>query len=155
MIHRSYRRLRSASLVIALTATTLGSIAGAATLTDFKDGGFDTAFGRYAPMGDCKRSPVVTLDASGMTFTVGGQTQRSAKFEFAASFFGPDYSGISFTFFPFPISDYEPGHVLMYVNADEVEGKLALEENLGPGERLSPFEAALVKSSPLMRCRGS
>ena len=55
-----------------------------------------------------------------MTFTVGGQTQRSAKFEFAASFFGPDYSGISFTFFPFPISDYEPGHVLMYVNADEV-----------------------------------
>jgi len=144
MIHRSYCRLHSASFAIAMTAATLGSIAGAVTLTDFKDGGFDTAFGRYAPMGDCKRSPVVTLDASGMTFTVGGQTQRSA-----------DYSGISFTFFPFPISDYEPGHVLMYVNADEVEGKLALEENLGPGERLSPFEAALVKSSPLMRCRGS
>ncbi len=41
----------------------------------------------------------------------------------------------------------------MFVNADEVPGKLAFEDNLAQGQRYTPTEAALRKASPLMRCK--
>lgn len=127
--------------------------ASAVTLHDLSDPEFAGIYGRYAPNGDCTRTPMVTIDNTGFAFRTKAGTSQSTTFEYALSFFGPDYSGIAKAIFPFPVSEYEPGHVLMYVNADEQRGKLAFESNLGPGEKYSPLEAQLVAASPLVRCK--
>lgn len=138
-------------LIVAGTLAAAGS-AGAVTLADLSDPGFRTFDGTYAPDGNCSRMPQVSITAAGITFRSVGGSQRTTSIEHALSFFGPDYQGISIALFPFPSGADNPGHILMYVNADEVPGRLTLEQNLGPGERLSPFEAEVTAASPLQLC---
>ena len=138
--------------IFALSALGFASEAGAATLYDLRDPAFASLYGEYAPRGKCDGPLSLTIDETGLLFHVDGESRHTDAFEYAASFFGPDYSGISLAFFPFPVNDYEPGHVLMYVNADEVEGRISFEENLGPGERLAYSEARIVGSSPWLKC---
>lgn len=127
--------------------------AAAVTLSDLRDQGLDPIFGDYAPGGDCVLEPRLTIGETGFAFQSGARTAQSESFEHALSFWGPDYDGISLVFFPFPLDEYEPGHVLMIVNADEQPGIVTFDENLGPGESLSPLEAELIAASPLMMCR--
>ncbi|MXO61384.1 hypothetical protein GRI89_17720 [Altererythrobacter salegens] len=147
------RRKALIGIVAAASAGLLSSSVSAVTLTDLSAEQFASTYGEYAPNGDCSRGAMVSLYRSGLTFHVGGVDRHEAAFEYATTFFGPDYEGIAFVLFPFPISADEPGHVLMYVNAEEVPGQLMFEENLGPGESFTPFEAELVRSSPLMLCK--
>lgn len=137
-----------------LGAIVLGArVANAETLDDLSDSNFQPVYGDYAPAGDCSRMPKVTIEASGLVFRTDEGSQRATRIEYALSYFGPDYQGISLALFPFPRSEDEPGHILMYVNPDEIAGRLTFEQNLGPGERLSALEARLVNASPLLRCK--
>ena len=117
--------------------------------------GLDHIYGSYAPGGDCSREPRVTLDVAGMTFTANGRTVQATRVEYAASFFGPSYEGIALAFFPFPRSDSDYGSLLMFVNEDDVPGAIRVESNIGPGERLDPFQAALTGDYRLCPGTGS
>ena len=149
---RWQRRRREAVCILALSALGFATDAGAATLNDLRDPAFAGIYGEYAPRGKCDGPRALKVDEEGFFFRVDGKTLHTASFEYAYPFFGPDYSGISLALFPFPVGEYEPGHVLMYVNADEIEGRIAFEENLGPGERLAYSEARIVGSSPWLNC---
>ena len=145
---RSGRRL-----MIAAAAVLCGAVqAGAVTLTDLRDQGFESIFGDYAPGGDCSREPRLRIDEAGFTFTRAGRAIHAHSLEYAASFGGPDYHGISLFFFPFPISEDEPGHVLMTVNDNEQPGLVSFGDNLGPGESYAPLEADLVSAGQFSRC---
>lgn len=120
-----------------------------------KDRGLEADFGIYAPRGDCKLEPRITVGDSGFVYRANGRTLAGQAFVYAASYWGPDYRGISSTFFAFPKSDNDFGTLTLSLAADEQRGKMVLEANLGPGQRLDPFQAALVKASPLLRCKGT
>ncbi len=109
-------------------------------------------YGTYAPHGDCQREPRILVDGSGFTYRVAGKDTRSSTIEWALSYMGQDYRGISRWFFPFPVSDDDFGRVLMTINPDERPGTLKFEPNLGPGQSLSPLQAALVRGSPYAKC---
>lgn len=130
--------------------------ASAVEIKDMK--GFEDLYGRYAPGGDCKRQPLIVVDAGGMTFEVAGTKARVTNPEFAASYFGgasDSYEGISKVFFPFRTRpDYYP--IMMAFNVDEKKGVLAVsghEEGWKGGPPLSPRNQALVSGSPYARCK--
>lgn len=126
--------------------------AQALTVPNLKGKGLQQLYGTYAPRGDCRSEPRVVVDDSGFAYTVSGSTTHSGTIEWAVSYGGPDYHGISNWFFPFPLSDSDFGRVLMTFNPDEHAGKLAFEPNLGPGESMTALQAALTKHSPYARC---
>jgi hypothetical protein len=142
--------------VFLTAALAIGSTAaGAVTLDTLEGSGFEPIYGDYAPGGNCSAEPRVTIDATGLTFHSGGSTTHSRKVEFAASYMGRDYDGISLVFFPFPLSDYEFGRVVMTANADEQPGLLRFEDNTGPGDKFTPIEAALVRTGTFQLCGGA
>lgn len=126
--------------------------AGAVTLDNLDGQGFEPIFGDYAPGGNCSAEPRVTIDKTGMTFRANGSSSHSKTVEFAASFLGPEYDGISMVFFPFPLGDYEFGRVIMTANADEMPGLLRFEDNTGPGDTFTSLEAALVRTGTFQLC---
>ena len=136
---------------LAVAALLCGN-AFAVTLGNLKDSQLEGIYGTYAPGGDCKREPRITVDDSGLAYTHAGNTTHSKNIEYAVSFGGPEYNGISRWMFPFPVDDNDFGRVLMTFNPDEKPGTLAAEPDLGPGHSLSALQAALVKASPYARC---
>ena len=115
---------------------------------------FGALHGRYAPGGDCQRSPRFEVDAAGMRFEVGGRSDQIASLEYAASFGGNTYAGSSRWFFPFGHDGNYP--VLMTFNAGEKPGVVTIEpqdEGYPGGPALSARNQALVEGSPYMRCR--
>lgn len=109
----------------------------------------------YAPRGDCSRGASLEINETGFTFKASGQTVKSTRFEYAASFLGPTYEGVSAVFFPFPVNANDFGRVILTVNDDEKRGVVRLEADVAPGQRLDPFKSALVSQSPLLLCKGS
>ena len=140
-----------ALLAMAMAGLLCGN-ASAVTLENLKDAQLDGIFGTYAPGGDCKREPRITVDDSGLGYAHAGKTTHSTSIEYAVSFGGPEYDGISRWIFPFPVNADDVGRVLMTFNGDEKPGTLAVEPNLGPGQSLSGLQASLVKASPYARC---
>lgn len=140
---------------LAMAALLVSGTASAVTLTGFKGQGLDAIYGSYAPRGDCGREPRLIIGESGFTFHAGGRTVTSRRFEYAVSFMGPEYQGISSVFFPFPVNDGNMGPVLMIVNDDEKRGVIRIEADLAPGQRLDPFHAALTQGSPFLLCKGT
>ena len=136
--------------VLLLLALLLPMQAQALTLSNLKDQGLDKTFGRYAPHGNCSAGPVITIDATGFTFNVGGKKTHPTHFEYAVSYMGPEYSGIGSVFFPFVRSDSDFGPTQLTVNADEISGKLVVE--VTPGMAATATEKALGRASPYMRC---
>jgi hypothetical protein len=122
------------------------------TLGNLKDAQLDNIHGTYAPGGDCRREPRIMVDESGLAFSHAGNTTHSGNIEYALTFGGPEYAGISRWIFPFPVDDNDFGRVLLTFNPNEKAGTLAAEADLGPGQRLSALQAALVASSPYARC---
>lgn len=124
----------------------------AVTRTNLADGDQKPNFGTYAPRGDCAAEPRLTIDATGLTFRALGRTQKPTRFEHAVSYLGPEYNGIAAVFFPFMVSDDDLGRLVVTVNDNEKRGVVRLEADLPPGQRLDPFQAALLAASPLRRC---
>jgi hypothetical protein len=137
-------------VALALLALVPAQQASAITVTNLRNVHLDALFGRYAPGGDCKREPRITVDATGFTFTNGGRTVHPARFEHAVSYGPHDYAGISSWFFPFMKNDNDFGPVLMTFNANEKRGLLMIEnERAGAG---NPLYVALAKGSPYRKC---
>ena len=116
--------------------------------------GHDDLFGRYAPGGDCKRQPRITVDASGIVFDVAGKTEKATKVEYVLGFYGPDYQGIQKIVLPFKRSDGEYA-IMMEFNAGEKPGALAISghgEGYPGGPPFSPRNKALAGASPYARC---
>jgi hypothetical protein len=137
-------------MALALLALVPSPQASAVTVTNLRNMHLDALFGRYAPAGDCKREPRITVDATGFTFTNGKRTVHPARFEHAVSYGPHDYAGISAWFFPFMKNDNDYGPVLMTFNANEKRGVLMIEnERAGAA---NPLYAALAKGSPYRKC---
>jgi len=141
--------------LLAVAAALMPGGAAAVTLTSLKGQGFEAIYGSYAPRGDCSAEPRLTIGDEGFTFRATGRTVTSRRFEYAASYMGPDYQGISSVFFPFPAGDYNFGPVLMIVNDGEKRGVIRIEADLAPGQRPDPFHAALTRGSPFLLCKGT
>lgn len=151
MTHR-VRTTRFGAMVAGVLIMAMHMTAGAIEVNGLAD--FKELFGRYAPGGDCRRQPQILLDASGMSFEVGGVSEKVTNPEFAASYGPHDYEGISKWFFPFRTAAGYP--VLMTFNANEQKGALlidAQDEGWAGGPPLSPRNKALVSGSPYARCK--
>lgn len=140
--------------MFALAVLAFPAAAGAVTLTSLKGMDLAGARGSYGPRGDCAGPVGLTIDESGFTFRALGRTVRPARFEYAASYLGPEYRGITAVFFPFPIDDGDFGRLVMLVNEGEKRGVVRLDADLGPGQRSDAFQAALLAGSPFLRCKG-
>jgi hypothetical protein len=142
-------RMRLAVLAGTLLLPLLASAIEIEGLEEFK-----ALHGSYAPGGDCTKSPRIVVDASGFTFEVNGQKERATRVEFAASYGGNSYQGITQWFMPFTSPNGWP--VLMAFNAGEKPGVLTIEphdEGWKGGPPLGERNLALVKSSPYAKCR--
>jgi hypothetical protein len=145
---REFRHFSSAVLAVAML---LPGLSGAIEIEGLKD--FEALHGRYAPAGDCSRQPQILVDAAGFTFEVNGEKERATRVEFAASYGGNDYQGITQWFFPFKNANGWP--ILMAFNANEKPGTLTIDgndEGWKGGPPLSARNQALVKGSPYARC---
>ena len=114
---------------------------------------FSQHFGRYAPGGDCARQPQVVVSRSGFAFEGGPALPAATRPDYAASFMGNFYEGISLFFFPYPA---EPRPFLLTLNADEKEGVLALQVydfDYKGGPRLPDKYRPYVAGSPYLKCR--
>jgi hypothetical protein len=143
------RRRRVAVLAGALL---LPVLAGAIEVEGLKD--FAALHGSYAPSGDCTKSPRIVVDAAGFSFEVNGQKEQATRVEYAASYGGNAYEGITQWFMPFSSANGWP--VLMAFNAGEKPGVLTIEphdEGWKGGPPLSARNAALVKASPYAKCK--
>lgn len=147
--------MASVRIAVLLILAQLPLHAGAVEVNDMK--GFEDLYGRYAPLGDCKRQPRILVDAGGMTFEVAAKTARVTNPEFAASYFSgasSNYEGISRVFFPFRSKpDYYP--IMMTFNADEKKSVLTIighEEGWSGGPALAPRNQELVSGSPYAQC---
>lgn len=116
--------------------------------------GMDGIFGRYAPGGDCSRQPQVIVDATGLTFVVGGKQEKVTNPEQALGFLGPDYQGPDIWLFPFRLKD---GYaILMTFNDGGQLGTMTIipqDEGYPGGPKLGPRNQALVGGSPYKRCK--
>jgi hypothetical protein len=148
------RRIR-----LALAGTTLSAFAIVAAqalpLSKFKDQGVDHIFGSYAPGGNCSKEPRVVIDQTGMLFRAKGREVKPQSVEYALTFMGASYDGITAVFFPFPVSNNDYGRVIMFVNDDEKPGVIRFDADLPPGERLDPFHAAFTNGGLFTLCTGS
>lgn len=145
-------RVTTVVVVTGMTAWLTAGVAGAIEIGDMK--GFETLFGRYAPGGDCAREPRVVVDATGIAVELKGATEKATKLEYAASYGGPQYEGITEWFMPFKSANGFP--VIMAFNADEKPGALTVDphdEGWQGGPPLSARNQALVKGSPYARCK--
>jgi hypothetical protein len=150
-ITRCLPRMLPALLTIGMAGLLFGD-ASALTLANLKGAQLDDIYGTYAPGGDCKREPRITVDNSGLAYAYAGKATHSKSMEYGISYGGQEYNGISRWIFPFPVSDSDFGRVLMTFNAGEKRGVLTAEPDLGPGQHLSGLQAALIKASPYARC---
>lgn len=147
------RAMIAAALLIGTSL--ISTEAGALTVNGLKGQGVEHIYGTYARNGDCSREPRVTINDAGMTFRSGGRDVQATRIEYAVSFFGMSYDGISLAFFPFPKGDDDFGSLLLYVNDEEKRGTLRIEADVPPGQKLDPFHAALVGSYRLCAGTGS
>lgn len=146
------RRVASRVLAAACACALAG---GAAAIEVANLDGHDDLFGRYAPGGDCARTPRIVVDRSGIAFEgLPGGDEKVTSVEYAASYGGNYYQGISKWIFPFRSGDGYP--ILMSFHADEKRGALAItphDEGWQGGPPLAPRNKTLVDGSPYAPCR--
>ncbi|MGZ8184647.1 MAG: hypothetical protein ACXWT1_22115 [Methylobacter sp.] len=115
---------------------------------------FKPLYGRYAPAGNCKKKPQIVVDSTGFTFEVAGKTEKATQPEYAASYGGNFYEGISLWFFPYFDPDKDRPLLLTF-NAGEKKGVLTVdtEYNYPGGPKLDAKYQALVDGSPYKVCK--
>lgn len=150
-------RLRGLCLITTTSFALLsaGSASAVTLANGFKGQGLDHLYGSYAPRGDCLREPRVTVDDRGFTFRANGRTVTPPRVDYAVSFWGGHYEGITAVFYPFMVSDSDLGRVLMFVNDDEKRGVIRFEGDYAPGQRADPFHTALTGAKTFTLCKGS
>lgn len=134
-----------------LAAALICGVAQAVEVKDLK--GFEPLFGRYAPAGDCTRQPQIVVDETGLTFEVAGAHEKVTNPEFAASFGGNFYEGITQWFLPFRSARGYP--IVLAFNDAEKPGVLAVsghDEGWKGGPPLGPRNKSLVEGSPYAKC---
>lgn len=115
--------------------------------------GFEQHFGRYAPGGDCAKQPRIAIDREGFSFEAGPALPKATRADYAASFRGNFYQGISLTFFPYAA---EPRPYVLTLDADETPGRLTLEVydfDYQGGPRLPDRYRPYIAASPYLKCR--
>ncbi|MGZ5134937.1 MAG: hypothetical protein ACXWCG_07300 [Flavitalea sp.] len=117
-------------------------------------GDFKPLYGRYAPAGNCKKKPQIVVDRSGFSFEVAGKSEKATQPEYAASYGGNFYEGISLWFFPYFDPDKDRPLLLTF-NAGEEKGVLTVdtEYNYPGGPKLDAKYQALIDSSPYRVCK--
>lgn len=146
------RRIGRSSFAALAATLLLPGLSGAIEIEGLKD--FAALHGRYAPAGDCSKKPQILVEAAGFTFEVNGGKEQATRVEFAASYGGNTYEGITQWFFPFRNANGWP--VIMAFNAGEKPGVLTIEPNdegWKGGPALSARNQALVKGSPYAKCK--
>ena len=151
---RQARRLRLVLAGASLSAVSL-AVAQALPLSNLEGQGLDHIFGSYAPGGDCSKEPRVVIDQNGMLFRAKGREVKPQRVEYALTFMGPSYEGITAVFFPFPVSKNDYGRVIMFVNDGEKPGVIRFDPDLPPGGRPDPFHAAFTNGGLFTLCKGS
>jgi hypothetical protein len=145
--------IRLAFATLALSAVL--AVPGAAFAIEVQDlKGLEDIFGRYAPGGDCAKQPRIVVEVSGLTFELATGTEKVTNPEYAASYGGNFYEGISKWIFPYRSAQGYP--ILMSFHADEKRGALTItpnDEGYPGGPPLAPRNAALVKGSPYALCK--
>lgn len=148
-MERRHRRRSFATRIAGLLLVCCAQ-AGAIELQNMQ--GFEEHFGRYAPGGDCKRQPQVVIGRAGFSFEGGPALPKATQPEYAASFMGNFYEGISLTFFPYAV---EPRPYMLTLNAGEARGVMTIEayEFGYPGGPALPDKyRAHVAGSPYRKC---
>jgi hypothetical protein len=90
-----------------------------------------------------------------MLFRAEGREVKPQRVEYALTFMGPSYDGITAVFFPFPVRSNDYGRVIMFVNDDEKPGVIRFDADLPRGERPDPFHAAFTNGGIFTLCKGS
>lgn len=114
---------------------------------------FKAHHGRYAPGGDCARQPRIVIADGGFTFEGGPDLPAATRPDYAASYMGNFYEGISLFFFPYTA---EPRPLLLTLNAGEKPGVLTLEgydHDYPGGPRLPDKYRPYIAGSPYLKCR--
>jgi hypothetical protein len=143
----------SASIAILALAMAIGPCGAARAIEVENLDGFEEHFGRYAPGGDCSRQPQVVLERQGFEFKGGPALPKATRPEYAASFMGIFYEGISRFFFPYAA---EPRPFLLTLNADEKPGVLVLQAydfDYPGGPRLPDKYRSYIAASPYAKCK--
>ena len=147
-----HRAIAGRVLAVVAGIAGIGS-AGAVTLEDMK--GFETLYGRYGPGGDCAKYPQVVIDAAGFVLDRGqGRVERASRPEYSASFFGPEYAGISAAFWPY-WNDAGGNPFVVFTNHDEKPGALVVEPHDFGWKGGPPMPARFqpwLDGSPYARC---
>lgn len=154
-----YRVPQARQICLALVGTAVSIFAFAAAnalpLSNLKDQGVDHIFGTYSPSGNCSKEPRVVIDQNGMRFHANGREVRPQRVEYALSFMGQSYEGITAVFFPFPVSNTDYGRVIMFVNDDEQSGVIRFDSDLPRGQRADPFHSAFTDAGLFRLCEDS
>lgn len=123
---------------------------------NLKGSGLDANYGTYAPGGDCKREPRITVDDSGFTFRDGKHDMHPPTVATDAGHFGRQDTLLAFLPFPAGVTQGEsgleasdPGPVLMALDTQAFTLTLSASN---PGVPLTPLQEALIKNSPYARC---
>ena len=127
--------------------------AGAVTLENLEH--FKSLYGRYGPGGDCSKYPQVVIDAAGFALDHGqGKVERANRPEYSASFFGPEYEGITGAFWPY-WNDAGGNPFVVFTNYDEKPGALVVEPHDFGWKGGPPMPARYqpwLQGSPYARC---
>ncbi len=127
--------------------------AGAVTLENLEH--FKSLYGRYGPGGDCSKYPQVVIDAAGFALDHGqGKVERANRPEYSASFFGPEYEGITGAFWPY-WNDAGGNPFVVFTDYDEKPGALVVEPHDFGWKGGPPMPARYqpwLQGSPYARC---
>lgn len=106
--------------------------------------------GTYGPRGDCRRSPRVSVDATGLYVVIGDRRGRVEGVDLCLSCAGgARYEGIERWLSP-KTADGQGYAVNFRFNADEKPGQLIVVDT--GDTALGPNLASLVAASPFQRC---
>ena len=127
--------------------------AGAVTLENLEH--FKSLYGRYGPGGDCSKYPQVVIDAAGFALDHGqGKVERANRPEYSASFFGPEYEGITGAFWPY-WNEAGGNPFVVFTDYDEKPGALVVEPHDFGWKGGPPMPARYqpwLQGSPYARC---
>lgn len=146
--------MRRPSLPAAMLAASLMLSAAPSAAIEVENlDGFEKHFGRYAPGGDCSKRPQVVVDRTGFAFEGGPALEKATRPEYAASFMGNFYEGISVFFFPYPV---EPRPFLLTLDADETPGVMTIQgydHDYPGGPKLPDKYRPYIAASPYAKCK--
>ena len=128
--------------------------AGAVTLENLEH--FKSLYGRYGPGGDCSKYPQVVIDAAGFALDHGqGKVERANRPEYSASFFGPEYEGITGAFWPY-WNEAGGNPFVVFTDYDEKPGALVVEPHDFGWRGGPPMPARYqpwLRGSPYSKCK--